>query len=191
LYRNYDGKGGAFGDVSTSASSADATKLHVYAAQRTGDNAVTVVVVNKTAADITSALSLSNHAAKASAHVFVFSSAQPKSVVAQPDLTITDAGNIVTIDLGSHTITTATQGTWSGSGGHVVIDPAKITLANLHTGTAGSKVIADVAFTKATKDLTAMVDAQQVALESITPKAKGMVSAHLDVARRGGRCAHG
>jgi Glycoside hydrolase family 44 len=95
LYRNYDGKGGAFGDVSTSASSADATKLHVYAAQRTGDNAVTVVVVNKTAADITSALSLSNHTAKASAHVFVFSSAEPKSVVAQPDLTIADAGNIV------------------------------------------------------------------------------------------------
>ncbi|HEX7702148.1 MAG TPA: hypothetical protein VF403_15530, partial [Kofleriaceae bacterium] len=99
----------------------------------------------------------------------------------------TDAGNIVTIDLDSHTITTATQGTWTGSGGHVVIDPAKITLANLHTGSAGSKVIVDVGFTKATKDLTAKVDAQQVALETITPKAKGMVGAHLDVARRGGR----
>jgi autotransporter translocation and assembly factor TamB len=109
------------------------------------------------------------------------------SLDAHGSLERTEAGNIFTIDLDSHTITTATQGTWTGSGGHVVIDPAKITLANLHTGTAGSKVIADVAFTKATKDLTAKVDAQQVALESITPKAKGMVGAHLDVARRGGR----
>ena len=40
----------------------------------------------------------------------------------------TDAGNIVTIDVDSHTITTASQGTWTGSGGHVVIDPAKITV---------------------------------------------------------------
>ncbi|HTA90076.1 MAG TPA: glycoside hydrolase family 44 protein [Polyangiaceae bacterium] len=95
LYRNYDGKGGAFGDVSTSAASSDTTQLHVYAAQRTSDGAVTIVVVNKTAADITSALALSNHEPSASAHVFLFSSAQPKSVVAQPDLAISDPGNVV------------------------------------------------------------------------------------------------
>ncbi|MEO8841011.1 MAG: hypothetical protein ABI591_32720, partial [Kofleriaceae bacterium] len=111
------------------------------------------------------------------------------SLAAHGSLTRTDAGNVVAIEIDSHTITTASQGTWTGSGGHIVIDPAKITLANLHTGSAGSKVVADVAFTKATKDLTAKVDAQQVALETITPKAKGMVGAHLEVSRRGGRWA--
>lgn len=109
------------------------------------------------------------------------------SLSAHGSLTRTDAGNVFEIDLDSHSITTATQGTWTGSGGHVVIDPAKITLANLQTGSAGSKVVADGAFTKATKDLTAKVDAQHVSLETITPRAKGMVGAHLDVARRGGR----
>ena len=109
------------------------------------------------------------------------------SIDAHGGLTRTDAGNVFAIDIDQHSITTATQGTWSGAGGRIVIDPAKITVANLHTGSGGSKVVADVAFTKATKDLTAKVDAQQVSLETLTPKAKGMVGAHLEVARRGGR----
>jgi hypothetical protein len=98
-----------------------------------------------------------------------------------------DDGNTFTVDLDSHTITTAAQGTWTGDGGHVVIDPKQITLAKLHTGSGGSKVTVDTTFTKATKDMTAKVDAQQVALETLTPKAKGVVGAQLDLSRHGGR----
>ncbi len=93
LFRNYDGNGGRFGDTSISEQVSDATKLHVYAAQRSSDDAVTIVVVNKTNAALTSAIALSNHPVKGAAHVFLFSSASPKAVSAQPDLPIADPGN--------------------------------------------------------------------------------------------------
>jgi hypothetical protein len=93
LFRDYDGKGGQFGDVSTSATVSDTTKLHVYAAERSSDHAVTIVVVNKTNGDLTSALALSNHAVTSLAHVYLFSQASPQAVVAEPDLTIMDAGD--------------------------------------------------------------------------------------------------
>jgi hypothetical protein len=95
LFRNYDGKGGAFGEVSVLAASTDKSKLHVYAAQRAADGAVTLVVVNKSGADITSALALSNHELKGKAQLYLFSQAKPTSVAAQPDVALSDAGNIV------------------------------------------------------------------------------------------------
>ncbi len=95
LYRNYDGKGGTFGNVSTSAVSADPSKLHIYAAERAGDHAVTIVVLNKTAADITSELSLSNHVPKGDLQIFLFSAGQPTVVVAKPAMPVASAGSIV------------------------------------------------------------------------------------------------
>ncbi|HET9992407.1 MAG TPA: hypothetical protein VFQ65_27935, partial [Kofleriaceae bacterium] len=113
------------------------------------------------------------------------------SLDAHGSLERSDAGSIVTIDVDQHSISTAANGTWSGSGGHIVIDPANITLSNLHTGSGTGKVVADVAFTKATKDLDAKVDAKEVALATIAPDLKGMVAANLDVHRRGGRWSGG
>jgi hypothetical protein len=95
LFRNYDSKGGAFGDVSTGVTVSDTSKLHVYAAERSSDHAVTILVINKTNADLTSALSLSNHTVTGAAHLFSFSQAQPKAISPQPDLAITDPGNFV------------------------------------------------------------------------------------------------
>ena len=46
IYRNYDGTGSAFGDTSVTATSADTTRLTIYAAQRTADSALTILVVN-------------------------------------------------------------------------------------------------------------------------------------------------
>jgi hypothetical protein len=48
MYRNYDGAGGRFGDVSVQASSGDQAQLALYAAERTSDGALDVMVVNKT-----------------------------------------------------------------------------------------------------------------------------------------------
>ena len=59
MYRNYDGAGSRFGDVSVSAVSSDQGQLAVYAAQRSSDKALTVMVVNKTGEDLTSPLSAS------------------------------------------------------------------------------------------------------------------------------------
>ena len=59
MYRNYDGAGSGFGDVSTEAVSADQDTLSVYAAQRSSDGALTVMVINKTSGALTSTVSLS------------------------------------------------------------------------------------------------------------------------------------
>jgi uncharacterized protein (TIGR03382 family) len=60
IYRNYDGAGARFGDVSVQATSSDQTQLGIYAAQRSADSAVTVVVINKTGGDLSSPLGLAS-----------------------------------------------------------------------------------------------------------------------------------
>jgi hypothetical protein len=94
LYRDYDGKGGAFGETSVSASSSDGSKLHIYAASRTSDGALTIVLVNRTGADVSAVLAISNHAPAGPAGVFTLSSASSTSVVAQATMTIADPGNV-------------------------------------------------------------------------------------------------
>ncbi|MFC4145906.1 glycoside hydrolase family 44 protein [Micromonospora mangrovi] len=63
IYRNYDGAGGAFGETSVRATSADQEKLAVYAAERGSDKALTLVVVNKSGADLTSPVALTGASA--------------------------------------------------------------------------------------------------------------------------------
>ncbi|MGW2642032.1 glycoside hydrolase family 44 protein [Streptomyces sp. NPDC001348] len=63
MYRNYDGNGGSFGDTSVHAASADQGKLAVYAAERSADHALTVMVVNKTTGDLTAPVSLTTNTA--------------------------------------------------------------------------------------------------------------------------------
>jgi hypothetical protein len=94
LYRNYDGNGASFGDTSVSATSSDKTRLRVYAASRTADDALTIVVINRTGADTPAVMALSNHTPRGSASVFLFSSAQPTSIAPQPSMAIADPGNI-------------------------------------------------------------------------------------------------
>ncbi|MFY0573367.1 hypothetical protein ACN28S_02470 [Cystobacter fuscus] len=47
LYRNYDGRKSTFGDVSVACSVPEPDHLSAFAAQRTSDGALTVMVVNK------------------------------------------------------------------------------------------------------------------------------------------------
>jgi hypothetical protein len=94
LYRDYDGKGGSFGDVSVAATSSDTTKLHVYAGNRTKDGAVTIVVINKTTSDVPSVMAVSNHTPAGDAAVYLFSSANPTSLVAQAPMKVADPGNV-------------------------------------------------------------------------------------------------
>jgi hypothetical protein len=48
MYRTYDGQGRGFGDVSVRAQSANQDAVSIYAAQRSSDGALTVMLVNKT-----------------------------------------------------------------------------------------------------------------------------------------------
>lgn len=79
MYRNYDGNGSKFGDTSIHAASSDQGKLAVYAAQRSGDLALTVMIINKTSGVLTSKVNLANFA-PASAQVYRYSAANLNTI---------------------------------------------------------------------------------------------------------------
>lgn len=84
MYRNYDGRGDGFGNVSVHAHSANQSKLSVYAASRSSDGALTVMVINKTGAEITSSLSVGGFAASPAAQVYLYSPAHLSEIVKGP-----------------------------------------------------------------------------------------------------------
>ena len=96
MYRNYDGKDSMFGDVylsaTSSASGADAEgQLSIYGAQRSSDNAITLMVINKTYGSLTSTLSLENFSASSSttAQVYRYSNANINAITQQTPATVT------------------------------------------------------------------------------------------------------
>lgn len=64
IFRNYDDAGAEFGDTSLAATSADQFKLAIYAARRTADHTITVVVINKTFGDLRADLPIDNFKAE-------------------------------------------------------------------------------------------------------------------------------
>lgn len=76
MYRNYDGAKSTFGDVSVSATGPNPDNVAVFAAQRTGDSALTVMVINKYLSGSTPvSLSLANFANNGTAQVYQLTSA--------------------------------------------------------------------------------------------------------------------
>jgi hypothetical protein len=103
MYRNYDGAKHAFGDVSTQAASADQGKLAVYAAQRTADKALTVMVINKIANPQTSTVTLAGYKPASKAAVYRYSPAnvtaiaQPAGLAVSAKFSATFPGNSITL----------------------------------------------------------------------------------------------
>jgi len=90
IYRNYDGKSSTFGDTALASTSGDQSKLSVYGARRSADQAVTVVVINKTYGDLTATLSLDNFTSSSNtAEDFLYSNANLNAIVSQPAVTVT------------------------------------------------------------------------------------------------------
>ncbi|MEV6446219.1 glycoside hydrolase family 44 protein [Amycolatopsis sp. NPDC051716] len=88
MYRNYDGAGSRFGDVSVSATAADQGQLAVYAAQRSADQALTVMVVNKTGGDLTAPLSMAGFDNAGAAQRFTYGPANLGAIVRGADLPV-------------------------------------------------------------------------------------------------------
>jgi hypothetical protein len=101
LYRNYDGAGGMFGDVSLASTSADQGKLAVYGALRSSDGAVTVMVLNKSFGDLQSSVTVAN--AGSVAKRFLYSSADLSAIVSQPDVKL--AGGVATVTFPAASVT--------------------------------------------------------------------------------------
>jgi hypothetical protein len=80
MFRNYDGAGGEFGNTSVSAVSSNQATLSIYAAQRSTDKVVTVLVINKTPEAITSAIAFTKLSLPTSAEVYTYSAADLASI---------------------------------------------------------------------------------------------------------------
>lgn len=110
MYRNYDGAGSRFGDMSVSATSSDQGQLAVYGAQRSSDRALTVMVVNKTGSDLTSSLSVAGFRGCGTAQRFSYSPANLTSIVRGDDLPVTGGGVTATYPANSVTLLVLPQG---------------------------------------------------------------------------------
>ena len=75
MYRNYDGNLSTFGDTSVSAAVPNPDQLSAFAATRTSDGALTVMVINKIAGSTPVTLSLANFAAVYAAQAWQLTSA--------------------------------------------------------------------------------------------------------------------
>jgi hypothetical protein len=86
MYRNYDGQHHTFGDTSVRAVSADQSKVAIYAAQRSSDNALTIMVINKSLTQtLTSSIGLSNTDPITRAAVYRYSASNLNAIVRQGD----------------------------------------------------------------------------------------------------------
>jgi uncharacterized repeat protein (TIGR02543 family) len=104
MFRNYDGQGRGFGDLSVRAVSGDPSRLSVYGAVRQSDGALTLMVVNKGATDLTSTLGLAGFSPGGSAQVYRLSGSDLTAIARQSDLSLTSAGATATFPGASLTL---------------------------------------------------------------------------------------
>ncbi len=109
MYRNYDGAKGSFGDTSVSSISGDQSQLSVYAAQRSSDGALTVIVINKTGNNLSSSVTLANFAPQTTAQVFRYSAANLTGIQPLPNQTIAPTGFTATFPANSATLVVIPQ----------------------------------------------------------------------------------
>jgi len=111
MFLNYDGAGSKFGETRVRAASTDQGQLAVYAAQRAADQAVTVIVINKTGSALSTALNLSGFSAASGARVFRYSSADLTRIVRQTDLVVTTGPLLIDAPANSITLVELKPGT--------------------------------------------------------------------------------
>ncbi|GAA0390385.1 hypothetical protein Acor_47080 [Acrocarpospora corrugata] len=106
MYLNYDGAGGRFGDVSVRSASADQDRLSVYGAERAADGALTMMVVNKSGTDLTSAVDVTGRFAP-TAQVYRYGAGALTAITHAPDqaLTKTATGSTLTHTFPADSIT--------------------------------------------------------------------------------------
>ncbi|MFL5338953.1 MAG: glycoside hydrolase family 44 protein [Gemmataceae bacterium] len=109
MYRNYDGNKSAFGDQSVSATVPNPDQVSAFAARRSADGALTVMVVNKnlvsSGASTSVTLNLSNFAGGGIAQEWQLAAVNPGDLT---NASITRPGN-VTVTNGSFTFTSPNQ----------------------------------------------------------------------------------
>jgi hypothetical protein len=88
MYRNYDGAGSGFGDIGILAASDDQETVAIYAAIRSSDGALTVMLINKTGDQRLCPVVLSNFQPSSQAALYRYSTADLTAIAHLPDLSI-------------------------------------------------------------------------------------------------------
>jgi hypothetical protein len=145
MFRNYDGQGHGFGDVSVKATSSNQDQLSIYAAERSSDHALTIIVINKTAGDLTSPIDIAGLALPSSAAVYRYSAANLNAIVRLPDQPVSGSGfsatypanSIMLFVLSPESVNNATlTATKAGTGSGTVGADTGTLIWNGNTGTA-------------------------------------------------------
>jgi hypothetical protein len=161
MYRNYDGNLNTFGDTSVSAAVANPDNLSSFAAVRTSDGALTVMVINKQQGTTPVTINLANFATTGTAQAYQISSATQSSITKLGSIATTN--NTITATLPSQSITlyvipagtitsvptaptnlAATVGsgtvtlTWTGGGGATSYNVKRATVSGGPYATVGS-----------------------------------------------------
>jgi hypothetical protein len=103
MYRNYDGNLSTFGDTSVSATVANPDNLSAYAATRSSDGALTIMVINKQQGSTPVTVSLANFANTGAAQAYQISSATQTSITSLGSVTV--ANNAISATVPSQSIT--------------------------------------------------------------------------------------
>ncbi len=89
IYRNYNGKGGKFGETSVQATSNAQDRLAIYAAEEAATGALTLIVINKTAGALSAPVTLGHFTSAGVVQGWRYSAAQPGGIVQLGNQTLT------------------------------------------------------------------------------------------------------
>ena len=103
LFRNYDGAGGQFGNLSLAAHSSDPYALSIFAARRQLDGAVTIMVINKSGKSLQSTIELTGKL-PSKAQIYRYSSADLSQIDSLPGQLITNGAWTTTFPADSITL---------------------------------------------------------------------------------------
>lgn len=103
IYRNYDGNNSKFGDTSVTASVVNPDNLSAFAALRSSDGALTVMVINKQHGSTPVTVNLANFTGSGTAQAWQINSASQTSILRLADVTV--ANNAMSTTVPSQSIT--------------------------------------------------------------------------------------
>lgn len=105
MYRNYDGQDRAFGETSVRAASANQDRVAIYAAKRGVDQALTLMIINKSPTEtLTSTVSLAGFDPSLIAQVYRYSAANLNAIVRPADQAIEPGGFTAALPASSITL---------------------------------------------------------------------------------------
>lgn len=103
MYLNYDGNGSTFGDLSLPAASSDSEDLAVFAAQRSSDGMLTIMVINKSGSPLTTSIGLNGFEGGV-AKVYQYAGDDLSQITRQQDVVVAAGGFSPTLPADSITL---------------------------------------------------------------------------------------